>query len=937
MKNQKIHVLERDISLQNEIVRRKEAEKALKESEKRFRELVEETDVLIAKLDGRGRFTYVNHVGENIFGVGTEQCIGRSIFEFVHHQDRNAAKADFGEWIKNQLRNVNYEVRHINLSSGVIHHMLWAVNFLYNEAGELTGINSFARDLTDRKIVERELHKAHAELEQRENERTKDLLRANKQLKKEIEDRNRIEKALRESEERYRVLFENNPIETIIVDKKAMVTGYNLAEGQPESSLPNIGDIMYKDYAGRHKIDMLKELKLCIKSGIPKEFPEQQYYGRFLDIRIAPFPGGAIITSIDITKRKRAEKALRESEERYRALFENNPVETIIVNHDAKVTGYNLAKEMSGFRLPNIGDIMYKDFASKHEIDMHAELMECIKSGNPKEFAERKYDSRFLHIRISPFSGGAIITSIDISYSKRVEEALRESEKRYRKLVETISHGIQEINTEGSITFANSALHSIFGYENGELIGKSVFDLMVSEGESKEMRNFLETLVREQPARIPYLNKCMTKRGRIIDIQSDWNYKKDKEGNIIGFISIITDITKRLRAEEGQNRLEKQLHHVQKMEAIGTLAGGIAHDFNNILGSILLNAELAIDDLPKESQTVYSLQQIVQGSHRAKDFVRQILTFSRESEVERKPIKIYEIVKDTLRMLRAMLPATIVIQQEMSEETGTILADSTQIQQLVLNLSSNSAHAMKAEGGILKVELSDVYLDEHPADLKMYPGYYVKLAVSDMGCGISPEIRNRIFDPFFTTKRPGEGTGLGLSVVHGIVINHKGMITFDSKLGKGTTFIVHLPIIEGTASSSQKSTSVLAPMGNERILFVDDEEVVVDANKRILMRLGYDVTVSTDSRDALLIFRSKPEGFDLVITDMTMPNMTGAELARELIKIRQDIPIILCTGYSQLITPEKSNAIGIQEFVMKPFSRHEIAGAIRKVLDKNQP
>jgi len=324
------------------------------------------------------------------------------------------------------------------------------------------------------------------------------------------------------------------------------------------------------------------------------------------------------------------------------------------------------------------------------------------------------------------------------------------------------------------------------------------------------------------------------------------------------------------------------------------------------------------------------------GSHRAKDLVAQILTFSRESEVERKPVKIHEIVKETLRMLRAMLPATIVIQQEISEATGTILADPTQIQQLVLNLSSNSAHAMKAEGGILKVELCDVYLDEHPADPKMYPGYYVKLAVGDMGCGISPKIRDRIFDPFFTTKRPGEGTGLGLSVVHGIVINHRGMITFDSKPGKGTTFIVYLPIIDGAASSSRKSTLVHAPMGNERILFVDDEEVVVDASRRILMRLGYDVTVSTDSRDALSFFRSKPEEFDLVITDRTMPNMTGVELAKELIKIRQEIPIILCTGYSPLITPKKSNAIGIREFVMKPFSRHEIAGAIRKVLDKNQ-
>lgn len=818
-----IHQLDAHPALQNEIQRRKKAEEALQESEARFRELVEETDVLIAKLDGTGNFTYVNHVAEKIFGVGMEQCIGRSMFEFVHAEDRDTAVNDFQGWIHNQVRNVNCEIRQINFSTNAIHHMLWAINFRYDKNRQLTGINSFARDLTERKKAEENLRKAHAKLEQHVHERTIELLQANDQLKKEIEDRNRVEKALRESEERYRALFENNPIETVIVDKDLRITGYNLAKGQSSSRLPNIGDIMYKDYAGKHQIDMLHELNECIKSGIPKEFTDQAYFGRFLHIRISPFPGGAIITSIDIT------------------------------------------------------------------------------------------------------------------YRKRVEEALRESEKRYRTLVETIPHGIQEISTRGVITFANSALYHIFGYERGELIGKPLFDLLVSEKEQQEMKDFLATLVREQPTRIPFLNKCLTKDGRIIDIQSDWNYKKDKKGNLIGFISIITDITNRLLAEEDKIRLEKKLHHVQKMEAIGTLAGGIAHDFNNILGSILLNTELAIDDLKEDSSALYSLKQVLKGSHRAKDLVEQILTFSRESEIERKPIRIHSIVKETLRMLRAMLPATIIIQQDIAEDVGVILADITQIQQLVLNLCNNAAHAMIAEGGKLKVELENVFINEPPVGMDMIPGRYVRLSVSDMGCGMKPEIKDRIFDPFFTTKRPGEGTGLGLSVVHGIVIHHDGMITVESEEGKGSTFDIYLPIIPDDKSSNLiPSTLVQPPTGNEDILFVDDEEVVVDANRRTLQRLGYNVTVFTNSKKALSAFKKNPQKFDLVITDMTMPGMTGAELARELIRIRPDIPIILCTGYSQLITPEKSNAIGIQEFVMKPFSRDEIADVIRKVLDKNR-
>jgi CheY-like chemotaxis protein len=288
-------------------------------------------------------------------------------------------------------------------------------------------------------------------------------------------------------------------------------------------------------------------------------------------------------------------------------------------------------------------------------------------------------------------------------------------------------------------------------------------------------------------------------------------------------------------------------------------------------------------------------------------------------------------------MLRAMLPATIIIQQDIAEDVGVILADITQIQQLVLNLCNNAAHAMIAEGGKLKVELENVFINEPPVGMDMIPGRYVRLSVSDMGCGMKPEIKDRIFDPFFTTKRPGEGTGLGLSVVHGIVIHHDGMITVESEEGKGSTFDIYLPIIPDDKSSNLiPSTLVQPPTGNEDILFVDDEEVVVDANRRTLQRLGYNVTVFTNSKKALSAFKKNPQKFDLVITDMTMPGMTGAELARELIRIRPDIPIILCTGYSQLITPEKSNAIGIQEFVMKPFSRDEIADVIRKVLDKNR-
>ncbi len=808
-------------SLEDEIVRRKQAEKSLLESEERFRELVEGTEVLISKLDARGRFTYVNHMAEKFLGLDIEECIGRSIFDFIHPEDQEKSKRVFYKWIQNRLQNINYEIRQVNQHTGDVHYMLWALSFVYDH-NNLVSINSFARDLTSRKNAEEALRKYQTDLEQRVYERTSELLAANEMLKKEI---------------------------------------------------------LY---------------------------------------------------------RKKMEKKLRESEERHRALFENNPIGTIIVDHEARVTGYNFAKGESSSRLPNIGDVMYVDYAAKHEIDMYNELKECIRSGISKEFPEQLYEQKFLHIRISPFPGGAIITSINITHQKHVENALRDSEERYRALVETIPHGIQEIDRNGVITFANSVLEKIFGYDEGELLGKSIIDLIASDHDKEQMQAFLATLFREEPARIPFSNRCKTKKGHIIDIQTDYDYKKDTKGNTIGLISIVTNITARLRAEEEKKKLEKQLHYAQKMEAIGTLAGGIAHDFNNILGSILLNAELAVDDIPEESETHYSLVQVIRGSHRAKDLIEQILTFSRESEVVRKPLKINLIIKETLKMLRAMLPATILIQQSISRELAPVLADPTQIQQLVINLCNNAAHAMNARGGILGVEVSNVTLDHSPHGTDLAPGSYVELVISDEGCGIRPEIRDRIFDPFFTTKKPGEGTGLGLSVVHGIVINHDGGITFESDMGTGTTFRAYLPVIEKHLVFPRMDEPKTVPVGHEQILFVDDEEVVADANQRILNRLGYNVIVATNGQDALDLFKDKPDSYDLVITDMTMPGMTGAELARELMAVRSDIPIIICTGYSQLITPEKANAIGIQEFVMKPFARHEIAETIRKVLDKNK-
>ncbi|MBW1740158.1 MAG: response regulator [Deltaproteobacteria bacterium] len=398
------------------------------------------------------------------------------------------------------------------------------------------------------------------------------------------------------------------------------------------------------------------------------------------------------------------------------------------------------------------------------------------------------------------------------------------------------------------------------------------------------------------------------------------------------------ELTERKRAEEAKAKLQAQLQQAQKMEAMGTLAGGIAHDFNNILFAILGFAEMTRDDMPEGSLARANLEEVITAAKRARDLVQQMLTFSRQVDQERKPLQIHLIVKEVLKLLRASLPTTIEIRQNIQSQSSTILADPTQIHQVMMNLCTNAYYAMRERGGVLEVSLSeiDVDLDAEalPQHLDMKPGPYVKLTVSDTGPGMEPAVLERIFDPYFTTKGLGEGTGMGLAVVHGIVKGHGGGITVHSKLGQGTTFHVYLPRFE-SAVAPEARTAEPIPKGKEHILFVDDEEQLVRMAHQALKRLGYEVTVRTSSVEALEAFRAQPDKFDIVITDQTMPNMTGIGLAKELLRIRPDIPIILCTGFSEAITPERAKAMGIREFIMKPIVTSDIAKSIRRVLDMN--
>ena len=511
-------------------------------------------------------------------------------------------------------------------------------------------------------------------------------------------------------------------------------------------------------------------------------------------------------------------------------------------------------------------------------------------------------------------------------------EALWESELRSLDILQTAMDGFLCIDVLGCIIDVNNSYCRMSGYSRNELLKMTVAQLAVKLSQ-EEIAERIKSILSGRSVRFETIHQ--RKDGSLMNLEISSQLRSGSDGNEI--FSFLRDITELKLAEREKEILQAQLMQAQKMEAIGTLAGGIAHDFNNILGAILGYAEMAREDCPLDSVIAGDLDQVVKAGHRAKDLVKQILAFSRQTETEKGPLQPAIMVKEAVKLLRSLLPTTIDIRQDIDADAGLIFADPTQIHQILMNLGTNAFHAMEEAGGILLISLKGKVLSAQDlvANPSLQPGRFVELSVSDNGSGIPQDLQQRIFDPYFTTKETGKGSGMGLAIVHGIIKSCGGFITCRSQPGEGSVFAVNLPVFAGNAVPESRPVQSV-PVGTERILFIDDEKILVDLARSMLERMGYAVTGRTSGLEALTTFRNQPDAFDLVITDQTMPGMTGIDLARSMLQIRPDLPIILCTGYSSQVSEEKARSFGIKGFAMKPLAKKDIAGLIRKILGEGQ-
>ncbi len=642
----------------------------------------------------------------------------------------------------------------------------------------------------------------------------------------------------------------------------------------------------------------------------------------------------------DITEIKKSEVELANSKALLESLIDSIPDLIFYKDKDSVYLGGNRSFcEFAGYREEDIVGKTDFDFFPQDVAQFFREKdQEMLREGDSKtneEWVDYPDGKRVLLETLkTPYYGpdgevlGLIGISRDLTARKLMEVRLEKSEEKFRQLAENIQEVFWILSKKSkSLQYVSPAYETIWDRSCLSLFEEplAVFDTIIPEDREK-VRQAISEQALAKNLTLPEFRIARP------DGSMRWIFAQvfpihDNRGDVYRYAGIAKDITERKQNEEA-------LRQSQKMEAMGTLAGGIAHDFNNILTAILGYSQLALMQLPEDSALRESIEQVSLAGNRATELVKQILAFSRRSEASRSPQQLTVLVKETLKMLRATLPANITIDQEIDPDCGLIMADITQIHQVLMNLCTNAAHAMEERGGTLTIAIREVRFADHDRARppKLAAGSYVQLSVRDSGKGIAPGVLEHIFEPYFTTKEMGRGTGLGLSVVHGIVAEHEGIVQVSSTVGEGACFDIFFPKIMDRAVEHESVDLENYP-GSESILLVDDEETIVKVGQRMLEDLGYQVTVAASGEEGLAKFKASPDGFQVVVSDQTMPGMSGAEMAVEILKLKPELPIILCTGYSSTISPDKAKALGIRDFVMKPLSGRDLAKMIRAIID----
>ncbi|HEY3275089.1 MAG TPA: PAS domain S-box protein [Syntrophorhabdaceae bacterium] len=891
-----------------------------KPGEARHRPFIENVRDGIYLLDKEGRFTYVNNLIAERSGFSREWYIGKHFAEIIGSRHRRRAVAKHAAAMRGEMQ-PPFEFTYFS-SSGEEIWVEVSVTPL-GEEGSIIGLLGISRDISWRKSTEGELKRHRDSLEQLVAERTAEL---------------------RKSEKRYRDLVINAPVAIYQTSRAgnivyanqtcALTFGFNSVE-----ELISAGPFP-RHRTSEERKDMLRKLdspegvKNCETEFIAKS-------GEHLNVLLSATLKEGLISGmmIDITERKKAEKELQKERETFFTILENDPSGIALVDGDGRYRYVNPRfTEITGYTLKDVptGKIWfekaYPDETYRNAVIRTWKLNRQPDGGSlDVEFRIRCKNAKAkdIEFRTTHLSTGTITVLNDVTSRKEVERALHESERKYRSIFENAMEGIFQTTPRGRFLSVNPALARIYGYDSPQELMKCVTNIGRQMYVHPIDRTRLKDLYKKQGFVEKFETQLYRKDGSTVWISMSSRTVRDPQGRVLHYEGTVENITTRKEKEA----VEAQLRQSQKMEALGTLAGGIAHDFNNILVGIIGFTEILLDDTAPESPMHRKLELIFKSARRGHNLVRQILAFSRKGETDRKPVALALLIREATELLRATIPSNIEIRERILLQNDLVLADQVQVHQVLINLCTNAAHAIGSKGGVIEISLTDQQPD--PADPAMengeMKGLYVKLMVNDTGCGIPPETLERVFEPFFTTKKPGEGTGMGLSVVHGIVKAHDGLISVRSRLREGTSFSVYLPRLK-TGNPPATAIPSAKPPPPGRILLVDDEEIIAEMTRERLERLGYTVTVVTGGSEALSLFRSDPGAFDLVITDYAMPAMTGADLARQLTKEAKRIPVILCSGANESLSFRKMKKLGISGFLVKPFLKEELARQVRTVL-----